>query len=81
MLKIGFIGSVFIGTIVASDTIWAMADIGNALMAWVNIIALILVGNKGVKIYKDYERQLKEGKEPVFDGDKLGLDNVSEVWK
>ncbi len=81
LLKIGFIGSVFVGTIVASDTIWAMADIGNALMAWVNIIALILVGNKGIKIYKDYEKQIKEGKKPVFDGDKLGIDNVSEVWK
>lgn len=81
ILKICFIVSVFVGTIVASDTIWAMADIGNALMAWVNIFALIFIGNHGIRIYKDYEEQRKAGVEsPIFNAKKFGIEDVEDVW-
>lgn len=81
LLKIGFLCAVFIGTIVASDAIWAMADIGNALMAWINIIALIIVGNKGILIYNDYIQQKAEGiLNPVFHPDRLGLKVDKRIW-
>ena len=50
-------------------------------MAWVNDIALIILGNLGVKIFKDYDRQKKEHKEPVFDVDAMHLADVCETWK
>ena len=46
------------------------------------MIALLILGNQGIRIFKDYDRQKKEGvKEPEFDPDALGLVNVSETWK
>ena len=81
LLKIGFLVSVFVGTLVASDTIWAMADIGNGLMAWINVIALVLVGNTGIKVYKDYKRQKDSGiTTPVFKPEELGMENVGKTW-
>jgi AGCS family alanine or glycine:cation symporter len=49
-------------------------------MAWINVIAILFLGNTAVKIYKDYNEQKKMKITPVFDGDKLGLKNVSDAW-
>ena len=78
--RIFFIGSVFIGSVISADTVWTMGDIANALMAWINVIAILFLGNTAVKIYKDYNEQKKMKITPVFDGDKLGLKNVSDAW-
>ncbi len=81
IVQIFFIISVFVGTILSAQTIWTMGDIGNALMAWLNVVALIILGNQSVKIFKDYDRQKKENiEEPVFDPEKLGILNVGETW-
>ena len=48
-------------------------------MAIVNIIAILLLGNVAIKVLKHYEQQKKEGKEPVFDEEKVGL--AGTVWK
>lgn len=81
IVQIFFIISVFVGTILSAQTIWTMGDIGNALMAWLNVVALIILGNQSVKIFKDYDRQKKENiEEPVFDPKKLGILNVGETW-
>ena len=37
ILRVLFLGSVFFGTQIAADTIWAMADIGFGMMAWINL--------------------------------------------
>lgn len=82
VIQILFILAVFAGTLLSAQTIWTMGDIANALMAWLNVIGLILLGNQSVKIFKDYERQKKAGvEEPVFDPESLGIHNVGDVWK
>ena len=37
------------------------------LMAIVNLVAIILLSGTVIKLAKDYNRQLKEGKLPTFD--------------
>ena len=81
ILKIFFVISIFIGSIASVDTVWTMGDIAHGLMAWINVFTLILIGNQGVKIFRDYEKQEKEGKIPKFNPKKLGLDNASNIWK
>ncbi len=81
ILKIVFVISVFLGSISSVNTVWDMGDMAHGLMAWINVFTLILIGNKAVKIYKDYEEQEKLGKTPTFDPDKLGLKDVSDIWK
>ncbi|MGF3141068.1 alanine/glycine:cation symporter family protein [Facklamia sp. P12934] len=82
ILKVVFLGAVFGGTLVVSDTIWALADIGNGLMAWTNIIALIFIGHKGVKILNDYTEQLNRGiQNPTFDPRSVGIHSGAELWQ
>jgi len=39
----------------------------------------LLLGNVAIKVLKHYEQQKKEGKEPVFDEEEVGL--AGTVWK
>jgi hypothetical protein len=36
------------------------------MMAWLNIVAIILLRKPALKAFKDYERQRKAGKDPVL---------------
>lgn len=79
MLRIGTIGSVFAGSLAGSGLAWTLGDIGVGAMAWINIVAIILLSPKALRALRDYERQKKEGREPVFNPAKLGIEHV-EYW-
>jgi AGCS family alanine or glycine:cation symporter len=82
VLRICFIADIFMGCLLSADSVWTMGDIGHGVMAWVNIIALLILGSQAIRIFKDYDRQRKNGvKEPKFNPDALGLKEVSETWK
>ncbi len=84
VLKIMLMGAVFYGTVRSADLAWAMGDIGVGLMAWLNIIGILILffmGSPAIKALKDYERQRKEGVEKyTFDPDALGIKNA-DFWK
>lgn len=71
--------AVFLGTQATLTTVWNLADILMALMAMVNIIAIFLLGKVAIKALDDYIQQKKEGKDPRFDPEKLGIKNT-ESW-
>ncbi|MEG1383715.1 MAG: alanine/glycine:cation symporter family protein [Oscillospiraceae bacterium] len=82
ILKTVFTISVFIGTVLTASTVWSLGDIGNAMFAWINTISLFFVGGIGIKIFKDYDSQKKKGiKDPIFDPEALGIDDVADCWK
>ena len=76
-----FLAASFFGAIVNADAIWSMGDIGYGLMAWANIIAIALLAPKASAILEDYEQQKKEGKNPVFDPTKFGIEDETGAWK
>jgi AGCS family alanine or glycine:cation symporter len=49
-------------------------------MALINIPVCIILGGKAYAALKDYERQEKEGKDPQFKAESIGLSNT-ECWK
>ena len=55
LLRIGFLLATYYGTIKTAETAWAIGDIGVGLMAWVNIIAILLLSKTGLKVWKDYK--------------------------
>ena len=60
-----------------------MGDIGVGLMAWLNIVAILLLSNIVMKCFKDYEAQMKSGKsseEITFDPVALGIKNA-DFWE
>ena len=81
ILRIGFLLAVYYGTIKTADTAWAIGDIGVGLMAWVNVIAILLMSRIGLKVWKDYRNQQKKGvKNPTFDPKALNIKNA-KFWE
>ena len=46
--------------------VWNLADTFAALMATINLVAIIPLGGLAVKLLRDYERKLKAGMNPGF---------------
>lgn len=84
MSKILIISATFYGTIKAADLAWGMGDVGVGLMAWLNIIGIIVIffiAKPAIKALRDYEQQKKDGvKEYTFDPVKLGIKNA-KFWE
>jgi alanine or glycine:cation symporter, AGCS family len=79
-LKVFFLFMVFYGTVKTAGLAWTLGDIGVGSMAWLNIIAILLLSKTGFKVLKDYESQIKEGKDPVFDPIKIGIKDA-DFWE
>ena len=84
-LRISLLSVVFIGTIMESnDLVWALGDIGLGIMAWVNIIGILIIffmGRPAIKALKDYEEQRNSGVSHYhFDPKKLGIKNA-DYWE
>ena len=69
------------GSVREAKMAWIIADVGSGLMAWVNIIAILLLGNTALKVWKDYKTQKKNGiAKPTFDVKKLNIKNA-DFWE
>ena len=83
-LRIAVLSMIVFGSLQSNDVIWALADVSMGLMAVVNLIAILLLSNEVIKLAKDYNDQLKEGKVPTFDRTKIPeLDKKIEagIWE
>ena len=80
VLRFGVVGMVFYGSLHEAKAMWDLGDIGVGAMAWVNIIAILLLSPKAFKALKSYERQKKEGKDPVFDPKEIGVKGA-DFWE
>nr|WP_202603418.1 sodium:alanine symporter family protein [Photobacterium halotolerans] len=61
------LGMVMFGALAELPTVWAMADVSMGMMAIINLIAILLLSGTVVKLAKDYNAQLAQGKVPTFD--------------
>ena len=81
ILRITMLTVTYIAAINPMTLAWNMADIGIGLMAWLNIIAILLLRKVAFKVFADFEQQYKSGiKYPVFRADIVGIENA-EVWR
>lgn len=74
------LAAIFLGAQASFDTVWNLADILMGGMAVVNLFALFALGDIALRALQDYDRQKKEGKDPVFVAEHIGLANT-ECWK
>jgi alanine or glycine:cation symporter, AGCS family len=82
IVRVIFMISVYYGTVKTASLAWGLGDIGVGLMAWLNVIAILIMGNIGIKVLKDYEEQKAMGRNIdtfVFDPKKLGIKNA-DLW-
>ena len=80
VLRISTIIAVFFGSLFEAKTMWDLGDIGVGTMAWINIIAILLLSPKAFKTLRSYEKQEKEGKEPKFNPKEIGIENA-DFWE
>ena len=72
--------SVTIGAVSTAADAWTLGDIGVGLMAWLNIIGIIILQQPAYKALWDYEKQKKQGLDPMFDPIALGIKNAT-FWE
>ena len=80
ILRILLIGAVFYGSLNKASLMWSLGDIGVGTMAWINIIAILLLSRMAFRALRSYEKQKKENKEPVFDPEELNIKNA-DFWQ
>lgn len=79
ILRLLILGSTYLGCVSTAKSAWTLGDIGVGLMAWLNLIAILLLHKKVLVLYDDYRRQQKAKQDPVFDNSKYKFPNM-DLW-
>ncbi|MDQ3618357.1 MAG: alanine:cation symporter family protein [Pseudomonadota bacterium] len=84
LLRVAALGVIVWGVYSQVALVWSAADAAMAMMATLNLFALLGLSGVVVKLTRDYDRQLDEGKSPTFhaaDYPELGDGIDREIWK
>lgn len=83
LFKLLLMAMVAYGTVNSAGYIWGIGDIGVGLMAWINIVGILVIFfmyKPTMRCLKDYEEQKKRGGPITFDPIKLGIKNAT-FWE
>ncbi|MNT52800.1 Amino-acid carrier protein AlsT [compost metagenome] len=78
VLRILILIATFYGSVKTAEAAWTLGDIGVGVMAWLNVIAILLLRKPALKAFKDYQQQKRAGKDPVFNAEACGIKNTQE---
>ncbi len=81
VLRLLILAATYYGTVKTAAVAWTLGDIGVGLMAWLNLIAILLLRKPALKALADYRKQKKAGKDPIFDAEEVGIGKGAEYWK
>lgn len=76
VIRILMIVLIFVWGISGSELAWSAADMALGICTWVNVAVLWFLFPKVIILYKDYIQQKRQGKDPVFRSEEVGID-----WK
>ena len=80
IFRVFVVGFVFFGSVAKVQLVWDLADVFMGIMAFINLIAILMLWKIAKKVLDNYVTQRKAGKNPVFYADEIeGLDNA-ECW-
>ena len=71
---------VFVGGQLEFDLVWNLADVLMGCMAIINLPVIVILGGTAMAALKDYTRQRREGKDPVFRAASIGLKQKTDFW-
>lgn len=72
---------IFLGAGLSADLLWNIADITMGAMTLINIPVILILHKYVVRAMKDYMKQRKEGKEPIFKAKNIELPHEVDYWK
>ncbi len=80
-LRILLLVAVTFGCVRSAEVAWKLGDIGVGLMAWLNIIAILILQRPALRALRDYETQKRQGiAEPDFDPAAAGVAHA-DFWQ
>lgn len=71
---------VFFGSVAKVQLVWDLADVFMGAMAFINLIAILMLWKVAKKVLDNYTAQRKQGKEPVFYADEVEDIGEVECW-
>ncbi len=57
---------VMFGAMSSLEMVWNLGDLFMGMVTMINLIAIVRLGHQAFFLLRDYQRQLREGKDPVF---------------
>lgn len=66
LFRLSVLFFVYFGAVRSGNVVWNFADTVMAVMAVINLVAIILLSPIVWKLMKDYQKQIKSGNQPVF---------------
>lgn len=72
---------VFAGACLSADLLWNLADVLMGGMTLINMPVIFILSKFAIRALKDYEKQRKEGRTPVFKAEDIGLPHEVDCWK
>lgn len=70
----------FIGAGMEVSMLWNISDVLMGVMALINIPVILILSNTALKALEDYEKQKKNGEDPVFKTRNIGMEYETDYW-
>lgn len=71
---------VFGGAMMEFGVVWSTADVIMGFLALINLPVIIMLGGPALRCMRDYMKQKKEGKNPVFKARDIQLEDKTDFW-
>lgn len=72
---------ILLGAVLSADLLWNIADITMGAMVIINVPVIVILSKYAVRALKDYDKQRKEGKDPVFYAKNIDLPHEVDYWQ
>lgn len=72
---------VFGGALLEFSVAWNLGDLLMGLMAMINLPVIIILGNRAIRCATDYQNQRKQGLNPVFRAESIGITEKLDYWQ
>ncbi len=72
---------VLVGSTMEFSLVWSTADVLMGMMALLNLPVIIILGGPALRAMKDYMKQKKAGKDPVFKAENIQLKDKTDFWR
>lgn len=72
---------IFVGAGLSADLLWGVSDIMMGAMTLINIPVIVILSKYAMRALRDYDRQRKEGKTPVFYAKNIDLPHKTDYWQ
>ncbi|OSI11338.1 alanine/glycine:cation symporter family protein [Neisseria canis] len=66
LFRMAVLAFVYFGSVVKVGLVWDMGDLSMGIMAFINLVAIMILSPLVFMLLRDYQRKLRMGKEPVF---------------